>query len=162
MATQPARLSAPVAASPTGVARDFRAELNNYYAALLTISPTLADTPWREGGWTRKQIVGHLLDSASNNRQRFVQAAIDGRYSGPNYAQEAWVTAHGYKDESWETLLRWWRTEHEILAAVVDRIPEERFQVKCKVGEGPAVTLRSLIEDYLNHHRQHFQQLIAS
>jgi len=145
----------------TVLARDFRAELKNYYAALLTISPAQADTPWREGGWTRKQIVGHLLDSAANNRQRFVRAAIDGEYVGPNYAQEAWVAAHGYEYEAWETLLRWWRTEHEILAAVVDRIPDSRLDAKCRVGDGPVVTLRSLIEDYLRHHRQHFQQLVA-
>ena len=59
----------------------------------------LADVPWREGGWTRKQIVGHLLDSAANNRQRFVRAAIDGKYAGPKYAQEAWVAAHGYASQ---------------------------------------------------------------
>ena len=82
--------------------------------------------PWREGGWTRKQIVGHLLDSASNNRQRFVRAAIDGSYSGPGYAQDAWVAAQGYSGESWETLVRWWHAEHEILMAAVDRIPKRK------------------------------------
>jgi hypothetical protein len=154
-------MEAGPAQGSTVLARDFRAELNNYYAALLTISPSQADAPWREHGWTRKQILGHLLDSAANNRQRFVRAAIDGQYSGPNYAQDAWLAAHGYEYESWETLLRWWRTEHEILAAVVDRIPDDRLDAKCRVGDGPVITLRSLVEDYLAHHRQHFQQLIA-
>jgi hypothetical protein len=162
MATQPALKSAPIPHSPSRLALDFRAELKNYHAALLTIPPAQTDTPWREGGWTRKQIVGHLLDSAANNRQRFVRAAIDGRYQGPKYAQDAWLAAHGYENESWETLLRWWHAEHEILAAVVDRIPESRLNAKCKVGDDPAVTLRFLIADYLSHHRHHFQQLIAA
>ncbi len=145
----------------SSLAIDFRGELSNYDAALMTISPALADTPWRPGGWTRKQIVGHLLDSATNNRQRFVRASIDGRYTGPKYAQDEWVTAHGYENQSWETLLRWWRAENEILMAVVDQIPVERLNAKCKVGDDPVVTLRFLIEDYLNHHRWHLGQLVA-
>src|SRR5208283_3818041 len=63
---------------PTELASTFRAELNRLHHALLALSPALADTPWRAGGWTRKQIVGHLLDSAANNRQRFVRASMDG------------------------------------------------------------------------------------
>jgi hypothetical protein len=144
---------------PTQLARDFCAELNRLHAALLALPPSLADTPWRAGGWTRKQIVGHLLDSAANNRQRFVRAAIDGQYAGPGYAQDAWVAAHGYADESWETLLRWWQAEHEILMAAVDRIPENRLGSSCIVGDGEPVTLRFLIEDYLRHQLWHFKQL---
>ena len=146
---------------PTETAREFRAEIERLRGALRALSPALADTPWRVGGWTRKQIVGHLLDSAANNRQRFVRAAIDGQYAGPGYAQDAWVAAHGYGDESWETLLHWWQAEHEILAAVVERIPEERLEAKCVVGDDAPVTLRFLIEDYLNHQRGHFTQLAA-
>ncbi len=146
----------------TKIAQNFRAELNTLRATLLALPFQLANTPWRTGGWTRKQIVGHLLDSATNNRQRFVRAAIDGHYAGPTYAQDAWVAAHGYAAQPWETLVRWWQAEHEILAAVVDQIPEERLQAGCIVGEDAPVTLRFLIEDYLTHQRWHFDQLKAA
>jgi hypothetical protein len=145
----------------TELAQHFRAELDNLRAALVALPPDLADTPWRDGGWTRKQIVGHLLDSAANNRQRFVRAAADGHYEGPQYAQEAWVAAHGYAGQPWPTLLRWWNVEHEILAAVVDRIPEERLDGSCVVGDDAPVSLRFLVEDYLAHQRWHFGQLTA-
>jgi hypothetical protein len=143
------------------LAHDFRVELSVLRTALLAIPPSLADTPWREGGWTRKQILGHLLDSAANNRQRFVRAATEGSYTGPKYAQDAWVAAHGYAAMPWDTLVRWWQAEHEILAAVVDRIPEERLETSCMIGEDAPLTLRFLIEDYLVHQRWHFKQLKA-
>jgi len=143
----------------TELAQEFRKELSLLQAELLALAPPLADTPWREGGWTRRQIVGHLLDSATNNRQRFVRAAVEGHYVGPKYAQAAWVAAHGYAEQSWETLLRWWQVEHEILAAAVDRIPEESLEATCVVGADEPVTLRFLIEDYLEHQRWHFAQL---
>jgi len=147
---------------PNQLAQEFRAQLNTFHATLLALPPELACAPWRNGGWTRKQIVGHLLDSAANNRQRFVRAATDGRFAGPNYAQDAWVAAHGYAGQSWETLLRWWNVEHEILAAAVDNIPEERLDASCAIGDDAPVSLRFLIEDYLRHQRWHFAQLASA
>jgi hypothetical protein len=145
----------------TQLAQEFRAELGRLETILKGLGPELADTPWRPGGWTRKQIVGHLLDSATNNRQRFVRAAADGHYAGPTYAQEQWVAAHGYAEQDWEMLLRWWQVEHEILAAVVERIPEERLDAECVVGDDAPVTLRFLIEDYLRHQKWHFGQMTS-
>ncbi len=144
------------------LAQEFRAGLNAIETELFALDPALAGTPWRVGGWTRKQILGHLLDSAANNRQRFVRASIDGHYTGPEYAQDAWVAAHGYAHQPWETLLRWWQTEHQILAAIVDTISEDRLHALCVVGENPPVTLRFLIEDYLVHQRWHLAQLKAN
>jgi len=144
---------------PDSLPQRFRADLDEVHRALIAVPPELADLPWRDGGWTRKQIVGHLLDSATNNRQRFVRAAIDGHYTGPRYAQDAWVDAHGYANQAWETLLGWWEAEHEILMAVVDHIPEDRLEAKCVVGDEPSVTLRFLINDYLVHQRWHLKQI---
>ena len=147
---------------PAEIAQNFREELDSIYAALAALPPELADTPWRDGGWTRKQIVGHMLDSATNNRQRFVRASIHGSFTGPDYAQDGWVAAHGYASQPWTTLLHWWEVEHEILAALVDHIPEERLSVLYTVGENDPVTLRFLIEDYPRHQHWHLAQLTAS
>jgi hypothetical protein len=143
----------------TEIAERFRLRLKELGETLAAVSPALADVPLREGGWTRKQIVGHLLDSAANNRQRFVRAAIEGEYTGPGYEQDAWVAAHGYAQQSWDDLLRWWRAEHELLVAIVDRIPQERLGALCRVGEGSPVTLQFLIEDYIQHQEHHFEQI---
>lgn len=146
---------------PTTLATQFRKQIIELRESLTAVPLDLADVPWRAGGWTRKQIIGHLLDSAANNRQRFVRAAIDGSYAGPQYAQEEWVAAHGYTDQPWLTLLSWWQVEHEILVAIVDRIPEERLQATCRVGDNAPVTLQFLIEDYITHQHWHLGQIIA-
>ncbi len=144
------------------LAQWFRAELDDIHGVLAAMPAELADVPWREGGWTRKQIVGHLLDSATNNRQRFVRAGTEDGHSGPQYGQDAWVAAHGYADQRWATLLTWWETEHEILMAVVDRVPADRLEASYTVGEDAPVTLRFLIEDYIAHQRWHLNQLTAA
>jgi hypothetical protein len=144
---------------PTQIAIAFRSELNAMQQRLAAVSPGLADTQWSPGKWTRRHIVGHLLDSAANNRQRFVRAAIHGSYAGPAYAQDGWVAAHGYEDQPWEVLLEWWKVEHQILAAVVDRIPEDRLQANCTVGDNPPVTLQFLVGDYITHQQWHMRQI---
>jgi len=141
------------------LAERFRADLDEVHRALMQVSPDWGDLPWREGGWTRKQIVGHLLDSATNNRQRFVRAAIVGQYTGPKYIQNAWVDAHGYASQPWATLLSWWEAEHEILMAVVDHISDDKLQTQCIVGADQPVSLSFLIEDYLRHQRWHLKQI---
>lgn len=146
---------------PEALAQQFRADLEEVYRKVVSCPADLASVPWREGGWTRKQIVGHLLDSAANNRLRFVRASIEGEYTGPFYAQEQWVALHGYAEQPWETLLRWWKTEHEILVTLVDRIPADRLGVTCLVGDDPPVTLRYLIEDYVKHQQWHLKQILT-
>jgi hypothetical protein len=145
----------------TALATSFRSGLEEIRSALHSIPAERANERWRADGWTRKEVVGHMLDSAANNRQRFVRAAIHGHYEGPTYAQHDWVRAHGYAEQSWETLLRWWDVEHEILASAVDRIQENRLEAECVVGGEAPVTLRFLIEDYLRHQRHHVEQLKA-
>ncbi len=146
---------------PEQLAQWFCTELDDVHSTLLALPAELADVPWRDSGWTRKQIVGHLLDSATNNRQRFVRAASEGAYAGPRYAQDAWVAAHGYAEQPWATLLGWWEAEHELLIAIVDRIPSERLEASCAVGDDAPVKLRFLIEDYVVHQRWHLRQLTA-
>lgn len=141
------------------LADEFEKSVHEIDAALKALPESLAETPWRAGGWTRKQIVGHLLDSAANNRQRFVRAAIDGAYAGPGYAQQEWVDAHGYADLPWKTLLDWWRIEHEILTAIVCRIPAARLQALCTIGDDAPMTLESLVRDYLRHQFHHLRQM---
>ena len=41
--------------------------------------------------WSKKEILGHLIDSASNNHQRFVRAQFTARLEFPEYEQKSWV-----------------------------------------------------------------------
>ncbi len=147
---------------PTPLAREFRDQIGDIRAALLALPSACANGRRRRGGWTGREILGHLLDSASNNRHRFVLATINGSYAGPKYSQDDWVSVHGYASQPWEMLLGWWQAEHEILTALVEAIPEERLRASCTIGDDEPVTLAFLIEDYIAHQRHHLAQLVAA
>jgi len=137
----------------------FRECIGAVYQRLLGVSEQESQHPIRDGGWPRKEILGHLIDSALNNHQRFVRAALDGSYKGPSYEQKGWVAIHGYGDMPWSVLLEHWRWQNELLCEVVERIPESRLSAECRVGEDADVSLGFLIEDYLAHLGHHIQQI---
>jgi hypothetical protein len=138
---------------------DFRAELKAAESRLRRLPEASTGEFYPGGTWTRKEVLGHLIDSALNNHQRFVRAALQGHYDGPGYAQEGWVEMHGYREMAWGDLLEHWRRQNELLARVVERIPASRSGASCVVGDGAAVPLAFLIDDYINHLKGHLDQI---
>src|SRR5215211_6351731 len=61
------------------------------------------------GKWSPKAIIGHLVDSAANNHQRFVRAQLQYDLIVAGYAQEAWVALQRYQDAPWMELVALWR-----------------------------------------------------
>lgn len=115
---------------------------------------------WRSSeAWSRKEIFGHLLDSASNNHQRFVRTAQDGAYTGPAYEPDAWIATAAYSEFNWEKLQSLWLNYNALIAHVLERIPEERANAQCKIGDGEPVTLQFVAEDYVKHLEHHLAQI---
>jgi DinB superfamily len=113
------------------------------------------------GKWSPKEELGHLIDSAANNHIRFVRGAMEREFRGPGYAQDDWVRLHGYSNMKWETIVPVWFQYNTLLAALVERIPEERLGAPCFIGASPAVTLGFVIEDYILHMQHHIDQLLG-
>jgi DinB superfamily len=111
------------------------------------------------GRWSRKEILGHLIDSASNNHQRFVRAQLSGELRFPAYEQEGWARVQDCAHADWNALITLWQSYNEHLAHVVSKIPPDRLGTRCWIGNNEAVTLGYLVEDYLTHMRHHLKQL---
>jgi hypothetical protein len=120
-----------------------------------------AARPSGPDSWSRKEELGHLIDSAVNNHVRFARASLENEYSGPTYDQDAWVRAHGYHELPWLWLLDAWRQHNELLAHLVKRIPEERLDASCRIGSAAPVTLRFLVEDYILHMQHHLDHVLG-
>jgi len=114
-----------------------------------------------EGKWVRKEILGHLIDSAFNNHQRFVRAQLASAYVGPGYTQREWVALHGYRERPWRELLEIWGAANRQLAAVVERVPAAKLATPCTIGDDPPETLEFVMRDYLRHMQHHLEQIRA-
>jgi hypothetical protein len=112
-------------------------------------------------GWSRKRELGHLIDSATNNRVRFVVAALNGDYSGTSYDGVGWVELGGYAETPWADLVENWKRLNDALVRVVERIPENRFGASCRIGGADPVSLEFLIDDYVVHMQHHLDHILG-
>src|SRR6202142_4410062 len=72
--------------------------------------------------WSIKEILGHLVDSAANNHQRFVRLQLSERIDLPGYDGDAWVRVQRYQDRSWREIIDLWQTYNTQLAAVIRHV----------------------------------------
>ncbi len=147
---------------PEQLANDFAARLASAESDLRAITELEATETYKADAWTRKQVLGHLIDSAINNHVRFVMAALDGEYTGPAYHAQGWVTMHDYANMLWSELLDLWKAHNSLLARVVRQIAEENLTAECRIGSDKPVTLRYVIEDYLHHLEEHISEITES
>jgi len=126
---------------------------------LRALSEEEARRPALAGGWSRKELLGHLVDSASNNHQRLVRAALAGELVFPGYETDKSVRVQAVLDVDWPLLVGLWASYNRYLAHVIGRLPEDRLGAICRIGEREPVTLAFLVEDYLRHLEHHLGQI---
>ena len=118
-------------------------------------------TPVLRGGWSRRQVVGHLIDSASNNHQRFVRAMLADALTFPGYEQAGNVRVQAVQEADWVLLVSLWASYNRYLAHVIGQLPEDKLEMSCTIGNGEPVTLRFVAEDYVEHLLHHLGQVGA-
>lgn len=119
-----------------------------------------AETP-AVGKWSRKQIVGHMIDSASNNHQRFVRGVQDRGGQYPGYDQEFCVTLQRPNDVSWRVLVDLWSSYNRYLAHVIGALPANAAPYPMRVSTNPETTLLWLAADYVEHLKHHVNQVVG-
>jgi hypothetical protein len=129
---------------------------------LRQVSEAESNKPVLKGGWSRKQVLGHLIDSASNNHQRFVRAALQGSLEFPGYDQDGFVRVQAVESVLWPILVALWSSYNLYLAHVIAHLPADKLEAPCRIGEDDPVTLRFLAEDYLTHLLHHLSQIGAT
>jgi uncharacterized damage-inducible protein DinB len=129
---------------------------------LRQISPAESTKPILPGGWSRRQVLGHLIDSASNNHQRFVRAAQQASLDFPGYDQEGNVQVQSPQDADWQLLVTLWTAYNRYIAHVIARLPAAKLGTVCRIGSGGPVTLGFIASDYLTHMQHHLGQIGAA
>ena len=120
--------------------------------------------------WCPREVIGHLVDSASNNHQRFVRAQFQDDLVFSGYEQDAWVSLQRYRDAPWEELIALWRTFNLHIARIMDLVPkDERDRPRARhnldelawrpISRDDPATLDYFMRDYVAHLKHHLAQI---
>jgi len=110
--------------------------------------------------WAISEVIGHLVDSACNNHQRFVRAQFcDVELIFPKYEQNEWASAANYANCDWDSLVELWYHYNRLIATVIRNIPPKALATPCTITPYDSCTLEFLVTDYLTHLEHHFKIL---
>lgn len=150
----------------------FRETILDATARLRDITPELSRMKATAEDWAPIEILGHLVDSAANNHQRFVRAQFTDDMLFQGYEQNGWVSAQRYLDESWPDLIQLWTSYNLHLHHVASVMPTDvrtksrsqhnLDQISFKgVDSSQSSTMEYFIRDYVDHLRHHLDQIFA-
>jgi len=110
------------------------------------------------GKWSKKQIIGHLIDSATNNHHRFVRAQFDD-HPVILYNQEKWNDHSYYQSMSQEHVISFWEKYNRHMVELTQRIPPELLSRECRMSDDQTYSIGWLFEDYVRHLEHHLRQI---
>jgi hypothetical protein len=137
----------------------FAAALAAAAGQLRLLLPAEAASRSRPGAWSKKEELGHLIDSAINNYARIIRVQKEIAPVLPGYQQDAWVERQGYSDRDWRELIELWSALNQHMLAAAVRIPSAALARTCTIAGSQSMTLEFVIEDYVDHMIHHLEHI---
>ena len=143
------------------VALQLREILEQTKPRLLALSEKqISEKPYGEK-WSLKEILGHLVDSASANHQRIVRMQASQDIGKLGYEQEHWVSSQHYTSESWNDLVNIWYYYNKHLAHIIEHVDKRTLGNTCDMDYPKPATLEFVIKDYVRHMQHHLGQIFS-
>jgi hypothetical protein len=114
--------------------------------------------------WTIKEVVGHLIDSASNNTHRIIHLQYQpSPFAFPDYANlgnnDRWVAIQDYQTENWHDLVELWKYSNRHIVHVMNHVDTDKLNNEWISALGEKVSLKVMMLDYLRHIKLHLDEI---
>jgi hypothetical protein len=111
-----------------------------------------------------KQILGHMVDSASNNTHRVIHLQYQpSPLIFPDYANfgnnDRWIAIQNYQEENWHDLVKLWKYINLHFAHLILNIREDKLQNIWTTAKGEIVTLEEMVVDFPRHFKLHLAEI---
>ncbi len=154
----------------SSVAEDLRSTVEAGARKLAAVSAEESARRPAPGKWSPREIIGHLIDSACHNHQRFVRAQLEEDLVFAGYQQEEWVRVQAYQDAPWLLLLQLWKEYNLHIARIINSTPVEVSRRPRKrhnlhqiawqtMPQDQPATLEYFMRDYVDHLKHHLKQI---
>lgn len=146
------------------IANEITSLVNDWESKLLVLPEDVITIRRNSQNRSIKQIVGHLVDSASNNTHRTVHLQYrETPLDFPNYAtfgnNDRWIDIQNYQDENWENLVQLWKFSILHFVHIIQQINPEKLNNEWLGGADEKVTLKEMVEYFLPHFKLHLGEI---
>lgn len=146
------------------VVREIPELIMDWEPKLLGLSDEIISERRNSQNRTIKQILGHMVDSATNNTHRMVHLQYQqSPLVFPNYASngnnDRWIAIQNYQDEDWQKLVQLWKFSNLHVVHVIQQINPEKLDNEWLAGSRDFVSLRSMVVDFLRHFKLHLAEI---
>lgn len=139
------------------ILQELSALINEQYKLLMDVrEPEFSKKPG-PGRWSAKEILGHLIDSASNNIQRFIRGQYE-KETSIVYDQDTWVLLNGYQEAPLSELTTLWYMMNRQILRIIEKMPAENTEKIILINDQPR-SLGWIMEDYVRHLKHHLDQI---
>lgn len=132
--------------------------LNEVPEKLFAFSDTAAAEKIRPGKWSKKEIMGHLIDSAANNHQRFVRLQLHEKFGLWSYEQDEWVKLQRYNEMDWKDIVNFWLLYNRQLLSIMIHVKRNCLGHRGVFPDGTEQTMEFIMTDYVRHMEHHLKQ----
>lgn len=141
-------------------AEELRKTVETVMPMLRGMSDAGASVPRDAGKWSRKQVLGHLIDSACNNQQKFVRTMARSGLDFVGYEQNHWVDSQHYSTAAWDQLVSLWQAYNAHLAHIIEHVDPKQLSHTINVEDHGTFTLEFIMNDYIDHMKHHLLQIL--
>lgn len=130
------------------------------FGTLMTNNEPLAGIRLAPDKWTLKEMVGHLIDSATNNHQRFIRLQLEAVLVFPKYDSEEWKNVTRIEAFDYQTLVSLWKSYNALILHLIENMNPQALSHVWR-REDKDISLEALIHDYFAHlewHRNLFEE----
>jgi DNA-directed RNA polymerase delta subunit len=142
---------------------NYKEAVEKFHVFLNSINGDITNIKISEDKWSLREILGHLIDSASNNHQRFVRLQFSDLMDFPAYEAEQWIRVQNYNSMNWELLVSLWYNYNCMLINLIEGIESDKLQ-NVWIKNEEAIPLEEIINHYYKHlemHIEHFHNRLG-
>jgi hypothetical protein len=129
----------------------------------VTYFPTIDSSVLEEkkpGKWSRKEVIGHLVDSAIHNLVRFTEIHyVEKPYRHRPYNQNDLVNLNQYQAKEINELTQLWFSLNKQILQIMKSVSEEALDYKIILSDNSVIDLRFMMTDYVEHLEHHINQI---
>jgi hypothetical protein len=138
--------------------------INEWETKLSSLDNSILSSRRNSQNRTIKQILGHLVDSTSNNIHRVVHLQYqESPFEFPNYAtfgnNDRWIAIQGYQNENWHDLIQLWKFSLLHFCHVISNVDDQKLKNEWISGPGEKVSLKDMILDFNRHLNLHLAEI---